>query len=405
MATKRIGVLVGAGTLLACLLVAGFLATRTSDRTLPVEAPPLLVVHPPPDAAVAVPVASVPIDAAPDAAVIDAGAKRGVGVGAVPGALRKASGRLTLALVDGVAIVNLAGGPPTVKPYGPPTPRESRPISGRVIDRDGNGVGGAIVLVDRAIDVHAGNLLATAGTVTDATGAFGIDHAPVGGVAIALAGDDWSDVVALADTTTLHVLGHGGLTGKLTYAGHGDSFKVTLRLRDARFTVHDETPPDGELAIASLPPGIYTLTTGLAQTFGGGASATVDREITIWAGGTTNVELALNAGTTIALTSQPPDGVTPQGIVYWLFTGAPPKTGAEARTRAAAEHPQQMTRGGGGNGEPLELHDVAAGSYAACAAAFDARAMAALNSPFGCVAITVHDDDSVLERRIDLVNL
>ena len=49
---------------------------------------------------------------------------------------------------------------------------------------------------------------------------------------------------------------------------------------------------------------------------------------------------------------------------------------------------------------PIQFHDVAPGTYAACAGIFDAHTMDALDAPFGCTPIVVHDGESVRELEI-----
>ncbi|MCX5745662.1 MAG: hypothetical protein NT062_24565 [Proteobacteria bacterium] len=86
---------------------------------------------------------------------------------------------------------------------------------------------------------------------------------------------------------------------------------------------------------------------------------------------------------------------------YWLFSGVAPSSAAEARARTLAEHPPALSVGGSLASAPAQFHDVGPGTYAACAGIFDAKTMDAMDSPFGCTQLVVHDEP-VLELAIAL---
>jgi hypothetical protein len=334
---------------------------------------------------------------------VDAGSaiehRDGAGIAAADG--RATPNKLSLVTVGGFVTVNLAGGQPTIRPYGDRMVGATRSVSGHVIRRSGQPVAGAIVLVDHRIDVSAEQIIAASGAITDVTGAFTVDRAPVGAaVAIAFADGEWSDTVELGDAPIeLHMIGHGALTGRATYDGHGETF--ALLLQHQQFSVRRyNTDADGRIAITSLPPGTYHLSAGLAQAFGGGQSRTIERDIVIEDGHTTDVELEQKPGATVVVTGHPPDDVAPQGFVYWLFTGAAPASATTARAQAIAEHPPRAAIGGNGKIEPTQFHDVSPGNYTACAGLFDVRTMDALDAPFGCTVLVVHDTDTVRELDI-----
>lgn len=306
--------------------------------------------------------------------------------------------------IDGLSLVHLGDGPPPVRPFGGRTPGPVRRVTGRVIDRAGAPVAGAIVLLDRSIHLHRDTVMTVAGTTTDATGTFAVDDAPAGAcVAIALAREDWSELAVVGDgPVELRMAGHGGVAGTFTYDGEPEQFTVRLARAGGGFTARVTTGTDGRLTIPSLPPGRYTLSAGLAQSFGGGASRTLERDVTIIDGETTELSLAFSAGATVAVAAQPPAETKPDGLSFWLFTGSMPADGAEARARRGPERAPYMATGGGQGAGAVQFHDVSPGRYWACAGFFDARTMDALDRPFGCARAVVTEGDAVREVQVVL---
>lgn len=316
------------------------------------------------------------------------------------------AGKYTLYESDGYMLANLRGGAPALFPFGGPSTDKERTISGRVTDRSGKPVAGAIVFSDRGVSIRLDTLMALAATITDADGGFMLNDAPADECfAIALAAGDWSGLVPCSDEPLeLTLRGHGSLAARITYNGEPETFELHLGSPDKRFGMTYITGANGTLTIDSLPLGTYIATVGLAQSVGGGQSRTTAVQITIADRKTASLRLDLGRGTTVVVKATPPAGKVPKGITYWLFTGAVPKDGAEARMRGAREDAPSMTVGGGAKLDPVQLHDIAPGSYWACAAFFDIATMNALARPFGCKQVTIAEGDSVREVDVALVN-
>ncbi len=320
---------------------------------------------------------------------------------AVP--VRKPSGNYDVHTVDGFSIVHLGTGAPRTKPFGGPSNDPTHTINGRVVDRAGKPVVNAIVLADRGFNLQNNDIMTIGSTITDGAGAFSVVAPADEAYVLALVREDWSDIALVRDAAVeLHMLGHGALTGRFTYSGGAETFAVHAALQGTTFVGRWQTASDGTVSIPSLPPGRYTVTVGLAQAFGGGVSRTLSRDVTIVDGKTTELALAFAAGTTVVVTAKPPAGSKPKGITYWLFSRRAPKDGAEARARKKAENAESLTLGGGAKGDPAEFHDVAPGTYYACAGFFDIATMDALDRPFGCTKVVVDDSETVREVVIAL---
>jgi hypothetical protein len=328
------------------------------------------------------------------------GARQGIGVMRSPGALAKLPDHYTLGktLSGGVGL-NLAGGDPTSVRVsnGFGEPPSGRTLHGRVVDGSGNPIGGALVFVDaNGFNIMGADMLADAGTTANADGTFAIDNAPAGtGVAVALdAQQGWSDITPITDAPlTLTLRGHGALHGHATYNGHGESFSLELRQAAPPFQIYYESDPDGTFTFASLRPGDYTLTCGLAQAIGGGVSQQQTQQVTITAGQTTEVAFAQVSKTTVAVTAAP---MGMNIMEYWLFSGpAVPADYRAARTRGHTEDAHYNLLGGKDHDTADEFHDVAAGSYVACASGDQ-------GSDFGCTPVTVADGDAVKEIAVTM---
>lgn len=295
---------------------------------------------------------------------------------------------------SGHVAVNLAGG--VSGSYGYEVlVRGTHAIRGKVIDRAGAPVTGALVLVDAEpqVRVWAGSVMANAAATSGVDGSFEILDGPETGVAFALESHaGWSAISPIAsEPMTLQLLGHGALHGTLHYNGHGESFSIGLQA--GNFGVSYESDPDGTFTIASLPPGAYKLHVGLAQTIAGGASKTVAREISIAADQTTEVAIDQTSGTTIAIEAKPLGTST---MEYILFTGGGSPDIASANARRKIENAPWYLLGGADVRGPAEFHDVTPGSYTVCAAA-DRTAS------YACKSLVILDGESVRELEIQLV--
>jgi len=202
----------------------------------------------------------------------------------------------------------------------------------------------------------------------------------------------WSELAPIGDApVVLHLAGHGALHVRATYNGHAESFQMYLSaVPEKRFDIIYVSDPDGTFTIASLPAGAYKLRVGLYQEIAGGASKMTDREIAIETGKTTELEIAQTSGAVVVATAR--GGKSPKYYEYWLFPGESPATGSAAKARGKAEHPPYYLVGGVHLDVPVQFHDVAAGSYSACARTDD--------DLFGCTNVTVLDGDNVREIEI-----
>ncbi|MGE0546087.1 MAG: carboxypeptidase regulatory-like domain-containing protein [Kofleriaceae bacterium] len=321
----------------------------------------------------------------------------------------------------GVPVVRLAGGPPLEGPRGSSTPERTRVVRGRVIDRAGQPVEGAVVMIDQQFYVMDGNLMAKAGATTDAKGEFVVPNVPVidrswaRPHAIALHPTGWSAVTAAAgDTLELRIIGRGGLRGKARYGARPESFTLeiysklpgerTVRLFEpdidlaietftGRFGVYYETYPDGRYEIASLPPGDYTVRFMLAVNTDGSAPRTFDREVSIVDGQTTILDVDQERAGVVVLDiaiPQPPDIME-----CWLFEGSVTPTVDTVATLAK----RSGVRSRYGTETPVQFYDVAPGIYTACALARNYN-----REPwFGCSPVFIGSADDVREVELKLV--
>jgi hypothetical protein len=272
-------------------------------------------------------------------------------------------------------------------------PKPTRAVTGRVVDAADRPVAGAIVLAAERFSIWAGSLTGEAGTTTASDGSFSLPDAPTNAkLALAFNTSGWSELAPIGDAPLLlHLGGRGALHGRATYNGHTESFQVHVAAVPAKqFDVMYVSDPDGTFTIASLPPGPYKLSVGLYQDIAGGASRMTEREIQIEAGKTTEVEIAQTSGAMVVLTAR--GGDAPAFYEYWLFPGDAPASAEAARARAKAEHTRGYLVGGKDLTVPVQIHDVAAGGYHACAHT-DKNA-------YGCTSVTVLDGDNVRELEI-----
>ncbi len=297
---------------------------------------------------------------------------------------------------SGHVAVSLAGGQSTSFGYDA-APKGTHAIRGKVVDRAGTPVTGALVIADGYPHVRlwAGSVMGQSGATSANDGSFEILDGPDTGSIFALdARAGWSLVSPIADgANTLTLLGHGALHGVLRYNGHGESFSIGLDTPDKSFSVSYESDPDGTFTIASLPPGPYRAHVGLAQVIAGGASKYVEKDIAIVADQTTELAIDQTSGTTIAIEAKPRGQST---MEYILFTGQGAPDIASANVRRKAENAPWYLLGGKDAVTLAEFHDVTPGSYTVCAAA-DSTAS------YGCKSVVILDGESVHELEIDLV--
>ena len=298
----------------------------------------------------------------------------------------------------GAPSVNLAGGPSRVSSMGDGAHGPTVGLRGSVVDPAGRPVPGAIVILGAQISIVFGHLSGSAATTTDGAGRFTIDAPKDAGFALALDPRGWSSVVPIDTGATaplsLKLVGRGALHGRLRYGGRGDVFAIRAVLRDRPFTVHYQSNPDGQFEIASLPPGSYVVSLGLAQTIAGGSSQATERVVTIEDGKTAELVVDQRTGATIVVAPRL-DARVPDTLEYWLVTGPAPTTAALAKADQTRWAATPMLFGGMDAAKPMEFHDVAPGSYQACVS--DASA-----GLFGCAGVAVSATDSAREVEVAL---
>lgn len=394
------------GMIVAVAMLGWQLSRRSTSSTEPpvARATPALsaaTVRESPRAA-AVPPA---VPAAPDVVAPSPPTRAAVPAGRTAVAANQPAGGLELHRIDGFSLVRLGGGAPAIRPYGGRGNEGKRRIHGRVLDAAGAPVAGAIVLADLVFHIERDTLMTLGGAVSANDGSFEMLDAPTGPCAvIALAGADWSTIATAAgdEAVELRMIGHGSLAARMTYDGGPETFAVRVTADDRRVVGRYQTSSDGTLAIESLPPGAAVVEAGLAQALGGGVSRSATATVTIERAKTAEVDLAIASGTTVEVTAVPPPDSKPKGITYWLFTGAAPSDGVDATARKAKADAPSMTVGGGMSRDAVEFHDVAPGSYWACAGFFDLATMGAFARPFGCTQVVVREGDDVRDVTVPL---
>jgi hypothetical protein len=320
----------------------------------------------------------------------------GIGFGN-PGTLAAIPDHYELTSTTGNVFVNMAGGRSEMYSYRAREPGPARTIHGKVVDAKDRPVAGAVVLVATDFWIVGGSLGGSAGATSDAAGEFAIDNAATGTLfATAMHATGWSDIVTVGDTPiTLRMRGHGTLAGRATYNGHGESFAIHIATpAKPSVSIEYESDPDGRFTIASIPPGAYHVSIGLAQQITGGVSKTDARDITIEDGKTVQLEIAQVSGTIVVVSPKLPADYKPETIEYYLFpASAAPPDATNLRARGRAEKVPSLLFGGQDALVPTQFHDVAAGSYLVCAEADRDRS-------FACTPVTVIDGDSVREIEI-----
>lgn len=304
--------------------------------------------------------------------------------------------------------INLAGGASTVSSPYPDAPRTGgRTIRGHVIGANGP-VANVPVLAGRSFTVAFAHLGSDAGTTTGADGSFEIAHIPADWSVhvMAVTPAAWSEIVDLAPAPTdataeLHLGAMTGVEGTVHYAGKIEAIEILIARPNSRDLTFNAQTEQGRYRIAPLAPGVYTITVGLAQEIGGGASQRESKTITLEPGTIVRADFELATGVTIAVALQLPGGSAapaPRIVEYWLLDGAEPAPKSHADI---AHSLSQLLYGGADAQRPMQFHDRAPGSYLVCA---EARTDRTDKKPlFGCAPITVAATPPVQEVALPVV--
>jgi hypothetical protein len=293
-----------------------------------------------------------------------------------------------------LAKVRLVEDPPTVE----------RRIHGRVVDAAGHGVAGAAVIVGPNVSTQFDDhLFAEQGGTTRADGSFDFvvrrDEPELAMALDATAG--WSAPVAVptgrADQDLVI-----SLPPPSTLAVH---VRQGGAPRDARVTVQRpgltlalDTDARGELEIAMLPPGRYTVHAHGAQQFAGGMATPTTQEVTLAAGNTTDANIDLPTGALVVATVK--TATMPDAFVYYLVPGAEPNLDAatlDARRKTDSSIGSAVLGGRDAN-RPMQFHDIQPGDYTICVVGKSRTSV----TPIACRVAEVKADTNVLELELSL---
>jgi hypothetical protein len=279
--------------------------------------------------------------------------------------------------------VNLAGGASgvyTMSDEPGPFP-STRSIRGRVLDETGAPLPGATVIAGEGLRVMFGSLSAEVGAVAGDDGSFALAAPQTALDLVAVHAHGWSPVehveAGAGDVQMdLRIDRTGSIEGRLTHDGKPDQFEI--RVEGGGLSLLFESDPDGTYRVPVLSPGTYTISAGLTQLIGGGASKFARATVTVSPGETTHQDLDVTTGVLIVVDMTLPAGVTAplQTNAAYLFAGSvAPATEKDARALAKTLPSGQsdfLLFGGSNTATPIQFHDRDPGPYTICAdLAFD----------------------------------
>jgi hypothetical protein len=281
--------------------------------------------------------------------------------------------------------VNLSGGPAPISvpdPDEPVPPKNTRKLSGRVVDENGHGLGDAVVVVGGGRRfalwiLQSGTLRASAGATTSPDGSFEINDAPGGAlVAMAVHPSGWSKILRVAPSdgvVHLEIPRCGALMGHVSYAGQPETGRLKLVpdgfAKDVVFIF--DTAPSGQFVFPLLPPGKYQISGGIARDIAGGVSQRKTQKPIIEAGETTTADFSFVSGVLLVVHAVTPAGKTTSTVEYTLIPGKRTVASrADLRAQLSALSPESYVSGlyGGIHADvDMQFHDREPGPYTACA--------------------------------------
>lgn len=296
--------------------------------------------------------------------------------------------------------VNLEGGR-AEEMYSPDDQPTSfmRHVRGRVLDAQGKPVSGAAVLLGADMYSFHGVLMGGGGAITAADGTFDVgytrDDAPF---AIVFHTSGWSlpTAVPRGDAElTLTVPVPGGIAVDVRQGKEGREANVIVERPGMR--LHLESDVHGKLELPRLAPGSYTVSVSSAQEFAGGSGVRIKRDVAVSSGATVPIHIDLPTGALIVASVKT---ATPIRMVdyYLVLGGAEKPTYEELKRRRGDSNVINTLFGGGNANDPMQFHDIAAGTHTLCVQVFvepDGQL------PFSCRDITVATDNTV-ELTLDL---
>jgi RNA polymerase sigma factor (sigma-70 family) len=299
--------------------------------------------------------------------------------------------------------VELAGGRSQQLPtHDPSVATLTRHVRGHVVDEHGRGIAGAVIVVGDELRVQLGALLGEQGATSGGDGSFDIEaHRDDVEYALALHGRGWSAPIAVppgrSDVT--NVVLSIATPGTLAFHARQDgaSRQAELRVTRPGFRCVLSTDDHGDFTLPRVAPGSYHVRAQPLQMFVGGNAVSTEQDVTVKAGATTDVALALPTGTLVAVTANHAKSLA--AIEYFLAPGTGPSSLAELKKRARAGAIMATLFGGSDLDEPMQFHDVAPGTYTLC---IDQMSSPHEHFPLDCRTVEIRGEQPVVELEITL---
>jgi hypothetical protein len=284
----------------------------------------------------------------------------------------------------------------------PPTPTFERHVRGRVVDEQGRGIAGAVVVISETMRVMFGSLTANEGALTSADGSFDVAvHRDTPERAIALHGRGWSAPIDVpggkADAAGLVVtIGNPGTLELHARKNHAP-LEAEIYVSQPGLELGLETDARGDFSLPRLAPGAYHVRAWPLQMFAGGTSKPMEKDVSVDAGKTTRVDFDLPTGTLLVVTASHAQEL--MTIEYFLAPGTEQLPLAELNKRARAGAIMDTLFGGQDLDQPMQFHDLAPGTYTLC---IDQKATNRDHLPLVCRSIEIKGDKPVVELDVKL---
>ncbi|MBC8070871.1 MAG: sigma-70 family RNA polymerase sigma factor [Deltaproteobacteria bacterium] len=329
--------------------------------------------------------------------------------------LTVATPKLAAVKLDG-GVSELHDGSPEGSPIPPALPTV-RTISGRVLDREGEPVEGAVVLAGASLSLFLGDSLAgQRGASTAADGTFELPMAHGKRVTVvALHQSGWSELGVVEEgvssrSVELRLAEPARIEAALFRDGKAVPAALALSAVDRKFVVTKTGTLDAGVELEALPPGRYSASLRVQGEKGeaGAAETSLRKDIELVAGGTLTWDATLASGPTIAVLPKLPPDLPHHRLSYYKLAGHHSPTDIE-QLRA------QRRSGGASVWIPLgeekqdvvEFRDVGPGPATFCVAVETvtnkerpAHERALVDLGFGCTTVDVDAKLEVQEVEV-----